>query len=318
MPEGFGTCGAHFGEVLQGAFRDREEALRPALVTLPAPGFRSQARFTSGGEGVRVRSACGDRRSFEKVLRAVEGAAARWSPDGKTGGEVLVSGGVPRGWGMGSSTGEVVAALRAVAAAFGARPSEAELARLAVRAEGASDPLMFDLAAASPLFDGRRGETLEEFGPLPPLLVVGFNAGPPEGVATDDLAPLLYGEQELRLFESLRARLARALREGDAGTIGKVATQSARINARHRPLARFPEAVDLAHRSGACGVSVAHSGTVIGLLFDPFSRESDPDAAASRLREVGREVVRFRTDGGQSGGPPEAQILPRRRTRSSR
>lgn len=59
--------------------------------------------------------------------------------------------------------------------------------------------------------------------------------------------------------------------------LGRVATASARINERFLPKPRLTEIEAIGDRFGAIGVQVAHSGTVVGLMFDG----RDPGASAN-------------------------------------
>jgi len=63
--------------------------------------------------------------------------------------------------------------------------------------------------------------------------------------------------------------------------VGRAATASAQINQRHLPKPQFDKCLKLAERVEALGVQVAHSGTLVGLLFDP-----DDPALNERVREA--------------------------------
>lgn len=302
--EGYGRAGAHFGEILQGTFRIGGE-VRRALVTLPLPGlFSSRATFSlRGDEELAVVHPDGSRRAFSKVRRAAVESLSRWAGEG-FGGRLTLSGDVPRGRGMGSSTSEVVAAIRAVADALGVRPTAEEVALLASRSETASDPLMLDdgpdgLTPRSVLFDQRRGEVLMGLGgSLPALEVVGVDAGG-AGVSTDDLEAPEYTACEVARFGGSLALLEEGVRRGDARMVGRVAAASARINQAYLPKPGFEEFVRLGGEYGSVGVSVAHSGTVMGMLFDPSEDgvKARMEGAANRLDGVGYGVLRFRTYG---------------------
>lgn len=260
-----GSCPCHHGELLQGAFRGADGVLRPGLVTLPYPGRRVHARFEPGPDP-SITVGPGHR---PKAARAAALTRARLA-DG-VGGRVVLSGGVAPGLGMGSSTADVVATVRAVARGHGGELAATEIARIAVAAEAASDPLMFDDVRVR-LFAPRDGHVLETLADaLPPLRVVGSVLGGP--VDTPATAPPLRHE---RAYAILLARLRAALDRADAAGVARVATASARLNRSDLgPLLRAAE------RAGALGVQVAHSGNVAGLLLDPAD---DPGPAAAALR----------------------------------
>lgn len=260
---GHGHCSAHHGEILQGVFwaDGAERAPSRALVTLPYPGAASTAtaRLTADRQ-VLVSPATKTKAAVAAQLTLVE--------LGLSGGcRVELAGDIPTGWGLGSSTADVVATVRAVAAAAGRTLPAETVARLVVTAERAADSIMFDEAVT--LFAHRQGRVLEVLAPaLPPLLVVGCNAGGAGGVDTLTHPPAEYVAGEVEQLGFLLGLLRRALRTGDARLLGRVATRSAAINQRFLPLPAFAELCRVAESTGAAGVQVAHSGTVAGLVYD--------------------------------------------------
>ena len=77
---------------------------------------------------------------------------------------------VATGVGLGSSTCDVVAAIRAVCGAYGVELDAGRVAGLAIEAEGAVDPIMFD--GEMVLFAQRQGRVLESFGAWAPRYAV--------------------------------------------------------------------------------------------------------------------------------------------------
>jgi uncharacterized protein involved in propanediol utilization len=248
----------HHGEIMQGSFRV-DGRIRRGLVTLPCPLYRSQATFTpEPGRTVRVRP-----QWRGKARLAAELALQEIEPN--TGGCLEVDSDVPLCRGLGSSTSDVLAAIRAVADSFGLVLPSATVARLAVAAETASDSLMFDDTAV--LFAHREGELIEDFrGRLPPLHVLGFGAGEPVNTLT--FRPARYTERELDRFDELRSMLRQAIADQDAALVGEVATASTWINQKHLPIPRLEEVCAAAVEAGAAGVQTAHSGDIGGILFD--------------------------------------------------
>ncbi|MFE5797085.1 GHMP kinase [Streptomyces sp. NPDC056503] len=267
---GTGHAPAHHGELLQGVFPDACGRPRAGLVTLPLAGPGTRAEFTprpgAPADAVAVVPA-GRSKAARAARLAVAVCAARTGRPAR-GGTLRLTGTVPLGLGMGSSTSDVLATVRAVADAYGLRLDPATTARLAVRAEGASDPLMLDDRPV--LFAQREGRVLEVLGPaLPALLVVGCLLG--DGAPVDTLslpAPEASGA-ELRSYARLRDGLRRAVADGDAALLGRVATASARRAQRVLRHPDFEALVALARRTGAVGVQISHSGSVAGVLHDP-------------------------------------------------
>jgi uncharacterized protein involved in propanediol utilization len=267
---------------MQGVFEDGTGALRHALVTVPRPAHGSQAVFRPSEDGsVVVQPA-----RLSKAQRAAELTVAHLAALGvpTRGGQVTLSCDVPTGVGMGSSTSDVVATIKAVADFHGEVLAADDVARLAVQAEGASDSIMIEDRVV--LFGQRDGVVLETFGHvLPPMIVLGCDTDR-DGHGVDTLGhPVAeYSDRDVAGFGVLRAALRRAVTTADVALLGRVATASARINQRFLPTAEFGFLLDVSRRFGAAGVQVAHSGTVAGLIFDATS--SRASAALDRSAEV--------------------------------
>jgi uncharacterized protein involved in propanediol utilization len=269
---GTGYAEAHHGEILQGVFRDAT-GLRRALVTLRCPAYKSHATFYPSCDKAEITAPSG----MWKVHNAAVSSMAAFATEHSqaTGGSVSITSTVPCGIGMGSSTADVTATIRAVANFHGAMPSAEDIARVAVQAELASDPIMIDDRVV--LFAHRDGVVLETLGRhFPPMVVVGCDADPcADGIDTVALPPAAYSFADIDTFHYLRAELRAAVASGDVARLGSVATASAVISQRFLAKPTFEFLLDTCRRCGSCGVQVAHSGTVAGIIFDP----SRPDAA---------------------------------------
>lgn len=158
---GAGFASAHHGEILQGVFYDDKGKLRRGLVTLRFAERGSRATFYPYPMWTDIVSSPGVLKARRAASFAMEELATDHSP--VIGGYIDISSNVPRGMGMGSSTADVTAAIRAVADFHGVMPSAEKISKIAVRAEWASDPIMLDDQAI--LFAQREGVVLEKFWP---------------------------------------------------------------------------------------------------------------------------------------------------------
>ncbi|WP_143229328.1 GHMP family kinase ATP-binding protein [Actinophytocola xanthii] len=301
MIVGTGHSAVHHGELLQGVFVDASGRPCRGLVTLPmgGPGVRAEFAPTPGTGVVVVRPA--DRVKAARAASLATAECARRSGRPRCGGRLRLHSDIPLGLGMGSSSGDVIAAIRAVAASFGVELPPAAVARLAVRAEHASDPLMLEDRPL--LFAHREGRVLEDLGAaLPPVVVVGCLTGGGRPVDTLTVRGPCR-EEDVRCFEGLRALLRRAIADADLALLGRVSTESARRNQRVLPKEELTELEAVARRTGSAGVQVAHSGNVAGLLFDPAS---DLDRRLWHCRRAldrhGIPVTRIFTTGRAEGG----------------
>ncbi len=281
----------HFGELLQGQFIFGG-CVHRGLITLPCPVYYSNAKFEPiFGASISVKPP-----KREKALKAVLLALKHIGrPD--WGGSLQLESNIPQSIGGGSSSGDVVAAIRAVAAAFKTHISDEEIALLAVAAETASDSTMFEDGNAV-LFAQREGVLLETFGVLPELEAVGITDG--NKVDTLSYPPAVYNDDEIRMFMGLLEEFRKAIVNNDAEGIANVATQSSIINQKFLPKPNFDELLGLAEVVGAVGVSVSHSGSALTFLFDG-AEDKTPDKIADltdRLLFMNKtDVLKFRPSG---------------------
>lgn len=282
MMHASGLAIGHHGEILQGVFRDKDHRLHRGLVTLPFTSRYSiaVAEAIEGHEVVVLpRHKQKARDAIEHFLREVG--------HNSTGIRLIVSSNIPEGFGLGSSTTDIVATIRATAKLLGRRLKPSMLFRLAVRTEAASDGTMF--TGKPRLVCQREGTVLERFGKkMPEFSMISINAAPDQPVDTLVHPPARYNGEEISEFGELRRLLRRALRTGSLSDLGKVATRSAIINQRHLPQPHFASILDLSRSKGAFGVQVAHSGRMVGILLDPsLGRDDKP------VRQIQSELLRL-------------------------
>jgi uncharacterized protein involved in propanediol utilization len=304
MKPGRGFSYAHHGEILQGAFRSERGSLRQGLISLPCDIFWSEAFFWPDASGAV--SVCPSDKW--KTRRAAEVALRRLGMK-NIGGTVDVRSRIPEKMGLGSSTSNVAAAIRAVGDAFGTKFSSEDIAAIAVEAEGASDPLFFGNRFV--LFAQREGRIIRALPrSVPDIEILGFNLSP-RGGGIDTLALTLpaYTLGEIEAFEELSRLFALGLEREDLAMIAEVATRSARINQNYLGLKNFARAEIIGQNMGALGVQIAHSGYVVGLMFPPGGSHS-PEARRgidALRRELGIKTFwRFRT--GKNSNPQALSI----------
>jgi uncharacterized protein involved in propanediol utilization len=282
-----GHAHGHHGEIWQGVRSHDGLSLERCLLTFPRPDLRSKCTLQLVPNSTTV-SVTPEHKA--KTRKAIRLALDRLGLTG-WGAVALVDSRIPVGKGQGSTTADIVAALRATRLAarrLNPRSSylldDDALARIAVEAEQASDSIMFDSKAV--LFAHRRGYVIEALGEWPPLRALAFDTD--EGGFVDTLAhpPARYSSAEISRHQVLVAALRRAFQTKDPALLGKVATRSAELNQRFLPTKQFDALLSAIDKCGAVGLSISHSGTVAALLFDASSHDLD-----HRLQR-GREVLR--------------------------
>jgi uncharacterized protein involved in propanediol utilization len=265
----------HFGELVQGLLGPNGPV---ALVTLPAPPLRAEARWQPGPFDLHCPSGAVLARSTAAALwRSLAGGAPQ--------GRLRLAVGMPPGGGAGSSTAALLAVARAYAAAsWRPLPDAAGLAALCLRLEGATDPLMHPEPGAL-LWAPREARVLAPLPPLPDCEIVGGFLG--TGHRTDPR------DRNFADVADLVTAWTPAAARGDLPALARIATESARRNALRRGQAEIAPLVALAGRHGALGVVAAHTGSARGLIFAP----DHPGAgdAMRGLHELGlTRVLRYR------------------------
>jgi L-threonine kinase len=187
---------------------------------------------------------------------------------------------LPRSKGMGSSTADVAGALYGLAAAAGVRLQPEEVAGLALAVEPSNSSLFPRLA----IFDHRQGTAYEELGPAPEATLLVVDCGGEVDTLAYNAVDRRHDLQRLSpRAERALALLRRGLEQGDLALVGQAATESALA---HQHILLKPELSDVLHLGldlGAIGVCVAHSGTVMGVIF-PADRHGD-QVPVERLRQ---------------------------------
>ncbi|MXY46579.1 MAG: GHMP kinase [Chloroflexi bacterium] len=174
---------------------------------------------------------------------------------------------LPRGKGMASSTADVSAAIATTAAALGAENdlSPTTIGEIALQVEP-SDSIMLPGIAA---LDHKRGNIAETLGEPPAMRVVALDFGGVvdtlafNGVNREGVLKRMQPECEEAL-----SLIRRGICKGSAAEIGAGATLSAIANQRLLYKPQLDAALRLAREVGAVGVNAAHSGTMLGMLFD--------------------------------------------------
>ncbi|NPV69659.1 MAG: GHMP kinase [Firmicutes bacterium] len=268
-------------------------------VSLP-PGTNARLATLSGQPGQQDHGTPG----LPKARRAVWLSLARLGITDETVSlSINVSSPIPHGKGMGSSTADIAAAVAATFAAFGKRASPHDIAAIALSIEP-TDGTMFRGIA---LFDHRQGRVTRHLGKPPgvDLLIVDpggevdtleFNRNPH--------LPELNRKKEREVAEAL-CLVEQGVRNRDPRALGEGSTLSAKAHQAILPKPGLDLVLTAAKDTGGAGINVAHSGTVMGMLFDSrtvdlpevetYVRRKLPWAAITSARLIGGGVKVVKT-----------------------
>ena len=224
---------------------------------------------------------------------------------------------LPRGKGMASSTADVSAAIAATAAVLGeeANVPPTAIANIALQVEPSDGVMLPGIAR----LDHKQGSIMSTLGPPPPMRVVVLDFGGNvdtlvfNGVNRDNVLRGMQTE-----FQEALALIERGIEGGSASDIGEGATRSAIANQGVLYKPQLDAVLRLAKDVGAVGVNAAHSGTVLGMLFedDPELAEYAVSHAWENLFGIRRIYNRCIVSGGvtlaESPDPSEEASLWRR------
>ncbi len=267
----FGT----FGELLQGALPEGPDF----LVTLPiARWSTAEFEYNRARDGVETFPA-----TKTKAQRVAEAVLARHAAGG--GGSLRLSGSLPEGSGLASSSADLVATARAVAWAIGVDMPPALVEDL-LRPIEPTDGVMYPGVVA---FDHRDVVHRRSLGVLPPMTIIGTD----ERVTVDTVAfnaiPKNFTDHDRAEYATLLADLGAAVLAADTAAIGRIATRSAHLNQRLCPKRSLSAMTALSAEVGGVGVVAAHSGSAIGLLLpqDIPNYRARLAEAITRCRQIG-------------------------------
>ncbi|RMI14806.1 GHMP family kinase ATP-binding protein [Sinorhizobium meliloti] len=278
--EGSALCCGTFGELLQGQLPRDSLSLEPHfLVTMPITVF-ARAHFMpiAGTRSVTVYPPhkVKAKRLAENLVTAL----------GASGGSLLLQSDLPEGKGLASSSADLVATARSIASCFKRRVPTSLIEKLLAEIEP-SDGVMYPGAVA---YQQRSCSLLSFLGQMPPLAIIGIDEGGTVETVDYDQRRGEISANEKRQYQELLERARTAISQGDAAAVGSIATASALLHQERAPKKHLKSMLKVSKETGALGVIVAHSGTMIGILLDRLA----PDFPR-KLRTVVDHVSPFDT-----------------------
>lgn len=173
---------------------------------------------------------------------------------------------LPQGKGMASSSADIAAVCQAIAAVFGPPLSADEIADLALKIEP-TDGIFYN---GIMLFDHITGRIRINLGEPPPIVILIFDIGGAIDTVAFNTRQDLSRLNRLKEHEVKKALqwIRNGLMLSCPEKIGQGATMSAMANQSILYKPYLEEILRCVYSHDGIGITVAHSGTVIGLLFD--------------------------------------------------
>ena len=170
------------------------------------------------------------------------------------------------GKGMASSTADIGAAALAIACALGEEISSQEIVKIALSIEP-TDGTLFDGIV---IFDHRNGALFKFLGKTPDMEIFVIDLGGRVDTLEFNKKDLtkINQKREGEIREALKL-VEKGIKGKDPGLIAKGATISAFSNKKILYKPDLNRIWKISQEAGALGINVAHSGTVVGILFEP-------------------------------------------------
>ncbi len=252
---GYAVCPGSCGELVQGTWGGVN-----FLVPCPVKLY-SRASITLI-PGVPLTSPSPARqKALQAVARTLQALGY-----GHLGGELVVDSAIPWGKGMASSTADIGASIAAAADALKVRLDPAMLLRLALTIEPTDGTLLPGIT----LLDHIRGRWTLALGQGIPAGILILDLGGQVDTAQFNARPDLAQKnlQNEKLTRQAYYLVRTGLQSRDLNLLGRGATLSAQANQSILAKAGLEEIIAFAGARGAAGVIAAHSGTVLGLIYD--------------------------------------------------
>ena len=187
------------------------------------------------------------------------------------GAKIEVHTSIPRGKGLASSTSELAAGIDATAVALGRKIPAPVMAKI-ITSVDTSDGVFFPGVIRC---NHLTGELQEQFGMPPPLaFVIVDTGGYVETVGFDRERARAVARAEQDKLNSAVSMIRRGFRERSPRLIAAGATQSAFVNESVLPKPELKLLLKGTMEAGALGVNCAHTGTVLGVMFDPSQTDA--------------------------------------------
>lgn len=263
------SCPASCGELIQGWINGNEK-----LVSCPINWFSTVE--VSRNPDLPTNTGFMARKAFNLALTFLgqpEEASKELS--------IHVESNIPKAKGMASSTADIAATLMATARYFNRELTEVEIGHLCASLEPTDGTIFNSLT----LFDHNQGEVIETLGTIDPINLL---------VLESSISLETADYHRMRRYETLQAssdqlekahRLLRnAVDEQDKALLGEAATLSAIESQKVLPKPLFYSILDMVERQGLYGINLAHSGSVIGVMYD--ESRHDVEKIAHQIRQI--------------------------------
>lgn len=274
---GTGKALATCGELLQGQFNPDEDF----LVTFPLDWYSTAAVSLFPNSTVIDISP-----SHKTKTKIAAQLLLQHAERTDLGAEIKIESSIPAGKGLGSSTADITAACRAIGKALDIPISPKLISAIALEIEP-SDGSMYHQVVC---YNHRECKLIELIGKMPPCSILIVDLGGKVDTVEFNKQAKNYNNPDYEEFRSLYDELKSAFHNKDIRKISSISTRSARINQRILYKPELEQIVEIANSSGAYGICAAHSGTIVGMIYDRGSQPVIEKVTEILTREISKSL----------------------------
>jgi L-threonine kinase len=284
---GTGSCNGSFGELLQGVLPGNKKFLvnlkikNQSNVNLTL----SSCQYLEDKESRFVESYRQYSKSYKVLRNLLTDIGCHDDPF------LDVQSDIPVGKGLSSSTADMIATVKAVEKALNISLKSEYIGGLLTEIEP-NDGLHWPGTAA---YHHTTGTLISRFDYVPPLSILGIDFGGVVDTVQFNRIPFTWSDQEMNHYKSLLQKMEEALSSHDLKLICEIATESTLLWQRINPKAGLELVQKLQRDTGALGIINTHSGTLLGLLYDPGQADMDSLLKVVRQRLSIEQVRWFHT-----------------------
>ncbi|WP_432401698.1 hypothetical protein [Wukongibacter sp. M2B1] len=281
-------CPASCGELIQGVIGDGEK-----LISLPIDVF-SEVTLELEKHAKTITNRPKALLAFKKTLEYFE---VRYNDVENI--SMKIDSNIPIAKGMASSTADIAATIVAVAKLLGKKMNPKLLAELCCKIEP-TDSTIFDKLT---LFDHINGRIVENYDWIPKMKILVLELDDivdTEEFRKKDYSTIRYENKKLieRAYELFKT----SCNKKDRKLLGEVVTLSSMANQKILFKPMLHEIIDVSLGQGAYGINVAHSGTVVGILYDEKSLDVDRLKYLFNQKNITKEYTKVYTVNMIKGG----------------
>ncbi len=224
--------------------------------------------------------------NFSKMSSAVS-ETLRQLNNSHLGAEIQVNGSIPRGKGLASSTAEVAAAIISARTSLGYRSSPKRISEVVTKFDSTDGTYFPGISMLNQV----TGEYYQAIGTPPPLaFIICDTGGQIESHEFDRAKARRHASSHPNCLREAIKLIKDGVRLHEPRLIADGATISAKINQGILYKQQFTDLLKLAKDAGALGVNCAHTGTILGVMYDP--RHDIQDKLIQRIEaEFGEDFI---------------------------